>query len=91
MEELAKHLSLRSKEICIDNGCTEEGHNCESYAYLSYTYNDGTDSYEGVQLLDICASDFFQGCSRDHMALPLPFEGDAKDLMQAIARYDDSF
>lgn len=31
---LAKHLVRRSKEICRDNGCEGDEHNCESYAYI---------------------------------------------------------
>jgi hypothetical protein len=71
---LAQYLKQRSKEICKDNNCTEDNHNCESYAYIT---NDG-------QLLDICYPDFFQGSSKPHAAISLPWNGTQKELMEQI-------
>lgn len=71
--ELAKHLEARGKEICRDNGCTEDEHKCESYAYIS---RNG--------LLDICASDFFQGSSKPHAAIPMPWKGTGEELQEEV-------
>lgn len=73
-ENLSHHLKMRSKEICADNGCTEDDHKCESYAYIRFD----------MQLLDICASDYFQGCSKPHAAVSLPWDGDAVELMNEV-------
>jgi len=70
MKTLSQYLRKRSKEICIDNECTEDEHNCESYAYIN----------EEGQLLDICTSDFFQGSSESYAAVMLPWDGCQKDL-----------
>lgn len=64
-KNLSQYLKQRSKEICADNECTEDQHNCESYAYVNAS----------VQLLDICTSDYFQGSSRPYAAIPLPWTG----------------
>lgn len=71
---LAEHLKTRSAEICRDNGCTEDEHKCESYAYVRH---DG-------QLLDICAPDFFQGTSAPHAAIALPWTGTDEELKKEI-------
>jgi len=76
---LAKYLKIRSKEICRDNECTEGNQNCESYAYIDKRGN----------LLDICASDFFQGSSEPHAAIALPWSGSQKELMKQVR--DDCF
>ena len=98
LAELAHHLTNKSKDICLDNHCGEDSpeHNCESYAYISYKYNEKLDRYEDIQLLDICVSDYFQGFSeidllagKDHLALPLPFEGNEKDLLESLFHYDN--
>lgn len=72
--ELANHLKKRSKEICKLNGCKGGEHNCESYAYIR---EDGA-------LLDICCSDYFQGCSKPHAAITLPWTGCGRDLKKAV-------
>lgn len=72
---LAEHLQERSKEICADNGCTEDNHVCESYAYVS----------SKNQLLDVCASDYFHGSSKPHAAIPLPWTGTQEELEEEIA------
>ena len=84
--DLAEHLTRRSAEICEDNGCTEDEHNCESYAYIS---QDG-------DLHDICASDYWQGWgSADEKAhggiasIPLPWAGSGENLREAVD--DDSW
>jgi hypothetical protein len=71
---LSRYLRNRSKEICADNQCTEDQHNCESYAYIDANMN----------LLDICAPDFFQGTSKPHAAIPLPWRGNQKDLERQV-------
>jgi hypothetical protein len=71
--ELAKYLETRSAEICQSNGCTDDQHNCESYAYIS---DNG--------LMDICAPDFFQGSSKPHAAIPLPWSGTGADLEEEV-------
>lgn len=73
---LAKYLRQRSKEICADNHCTEDEHHCESYAYIR---KDGA-------LLDICASDYFQGHSGPYACIPLPWTGNQAELNEAIAQ-----
>ncbi len=72
---LAAYLRKRSKEICADNGCTEDEHKCESYAYVN---SDG-------QLLDICCSDYFQGSSKPVAAISLPWDGTQAELDNEIA------
>jgi hypothetical protein len=72
--KLAKYLKKRSKEICRDNKCTEDNHNCESYAYIT----------EEGDLLDICTSDYFQGSSKPNAAISLPFNGSGQDLKRQV-------
>jgi len=71
---LARHLKMRSKEICRDNGCTKDNHNCESYAYIDREGN----------LLDICMSDYFQGSSKPVAAISLPWVGSQAELLDEI-------
>jgi len=71
---LAQYLKKRSKEICQDNGCTADQHNCESYAYIN----------PQLELIDICASDFFQGSSKPVAAISLPWKGAMKDLRKEV-------
>lgn len=71
--QLAAHLKARSAEICQSNECTEDEHKCESYAYIS---RDG--------LLDICASDYFQGTSKPHAAVSLPWTGTGAELEEEV-------
>ena len=70
---LARYLRQRSKEICRDNECGEE-HNCESYAYI-----DGE-----MNLLDLCGSDYFQGTSKPHAAISLPWCEFGGELLDAV-------
>ena len=67
---LAQYLKERSKEICADNECTEDEHNCGSYAYIT---KDG-------DLLDICIPDYFQGSGEPYAAIPLPWDGTQEEL-----------
>jgi len=85
-EELAKHLTERSEEICADNECTEDEHNCDSYAYMQVTSRGCIDGKERIDamLLTVCCSDYFQGSAKEYIALPLPFTGDAKALKAAV-------
>jgi hypothetical protein len=92
---LSQYLAKRSKEICLDNECTEDKHNCESYAYILVDFdtknsdgitNDTIEQMVSLRLVDICSSDFFQGVSGDQQdflsAVPLPFNGTEKELKQ---------
>jgi hypothetical protein len=79
MRELSDYLARRSREICAENGCAGDDHNCESYAYVRC---DG-------RLLDICASDFFQGCSEPYAAIALPWTGTHEDLAGEILNQCD--
>lgn len=73
--ELSNYLKARSREICADSGCKRgEDHRCESYAYI-----DGN-----LNLLDICVSDFFQGSSKPHAAVSLPWTGCGRDLKREV-------
>lgn len=74
-QTMAEYLAERSKGICRDNGCTEDQHQCESYAYFSQT---------GL-LLDVCISDFFQGSSGPVAAISLPWSGTQVELDEEIA------
>ncbi len=74
LQHLAERLHERSAEICADNGCTDDEHKCESYAYIR----------EDGELLDICASDYFVGCSRPYAAVSLPWNGDGFELREEV-------
>ncbi len=74
-QTLAEFLKERSAEICKDNACTDDEHNCESYAYIRAT---------DMALLDICASDYFAGCSARYAAIPLPWNGTQEELKDAV-------
>ena len=74
MNSLAHYLITRSQEICLDNGCTEEEHQCASSAYID----------QDMQLLDICGSDYFQGTSAPYAAIPLPWLGTQTELRRAV-------
>lgn len=81
---LAEWLASKSSDICQANGCTEEEHNCESYAYIS---EDGI-------CHDVCLCDYWRGWGeRDEQthgklaAVPLPFEGDGNDLINLVEEW----
>lgn len=69
-QHLARYLTEQSQEICALNRCTEDEHQCASYAYIQ---DDGS-------LLDICIADYFQGCRTPHAAIALPWYGTGKEL-----------
>ena len=71
---LAQYLRKRSKEICLDNECTEDEHKCESYAYIT----------KKGSLLDICYPDYFQGHSGSYAAIGLPWSGSQRELMRQV-------
>lgn len=75
MQSLSQYLTQRSREICELNGCTEDEHKCESYAYIN----------ANVRLMDICAPDYFQGSSAPHAAIPLPWAGSQAELEAEVA------
>ena len=84
LDELAAYLTERSAEICADNQCTDDEHNCESFAYISHKCGE-------YCLHDICYPDFWHGWgSHDEAlygelaALPMPFDGDGVFLERAI-------
>jgi hypothetical protein len=72
---LSQYLRKQSKEICALNKCKGDEHNCESYAYIDKDMN----------LLDVCGSGFFQGTSKPHAAIGLPWTGNQKDLEDEVA------
>ena len=74
IETLATYLAKISKEICQMNECTEEKHKCESYAYIN----------QDMQLLDVCASDYFQGSSNPCAAISLPWVGSDAELVDEV-------
>jgi hypothetical protein len=73
-ENLAQYLTRQGKDICADNGCTEENHHCESYAYIN----------DDMELLDLCASDYFQGSSRPNACIPMPWHGSYTELRKEV-------
>lgn len=80
-QELAEYLELRSKDICQENKCTEDDHNCESNAYIT----------EYGSLIDICISDYFQGWGSDdidrhgeYAVVPLPWIGNGQELRHEV-------
>ena len=80
-DELAEYLARRSKEICEDNECTEDKHNCDSYAYIS----------QDCTLHDICYPDYWLGwgegdvdCYGKIAAIPLPWTGTGADLRDDV-------
>ena len=75
LDNLAAVLREESKQICKLNGCTEDNHNCESYAY--FDYSDGV-----YELADICCSDYAQKCYASYVCLP--FCGSGKDLLDEL-------
>ncbi|RMD51592.1 hypothetical protein D6827_01975 [Candidatus Parcubacteria bacterium] len=80
LDKTANFLASESQEICEMNGCSPDEHLCESYAY--FLLKDNTI----LQLIDICYPDYFQGVSSEYdvIVLPLPFEGNGKDLKEAL-------
>ena len=80
--ELTEHLAAMSKDICADNECTEDEHNCEFYAYF-----DLDCSTKAFELVTICQSDY---CNRVYdIAVPMPFHGNTRDLLDAFDYYGD--
>lgn len=77
-------IAMKSKEICSDNQCTDDKHNCESYAYFDVK-TDKNGKVIDITLLDICIPDYFAG--RSNCAIPLPFSGDGKELLRQIDQY----
>lgn len=69
-EEVSNYLRERSKEICELNECTEDEHNCDSYAYIT----------ENGELLDVCCPDYFQGYSGQYASIPMPWNGTGENL-----------
>ena len=76
-QRIADYLENQSEDICEMNGCTEEEHFCESYAY--FDYDKPTKTYS---LAEICGSDYAQQCYAS--LIPLPFSGNAFDLFSQL-------
>ncbi len=74
IDELNLYLQKESKNICSMNECTENEHNCESYAYIN----------SNMSLLDICIPDYFQGSNKPYAAIPLPWFGTDIELEEEI-------
>ena len=74
IDELNLYLQKESKNICEMNECTEDAHNCESYAYINMYGN----------LMDICISDYFSGSSKPYCAIPLPWDSEENLLQDEI-------
>lgn len=72
---LAQHIRRISKEICKENGCKKDAHNCESYAYIA----------KDMDLLDICYPDYFRGSSAPYAAVMLPWTGTQAELEEEVA------
>ena len=90
--ELASYLAKRSKYVCELNGCTEDEHFCECYAYIRIWSDDtGDHNITDIGLIDICGSDYFQGAGSDteYVCLCLPFIGNGKDLLDSIEQNRD--
>ena len=80
-QELAEWLADKSADICQDNGCEEDEHNCESYAYIS----------QDAKCHDVCLSDYWRGWGSDDeerhgrlAAVLLPFHGSGLDLREMV-------
>lgn len=86
LNEHAQWLTEKSKEICEDNGCTEDEHHCESYSYYDITRNEFEDITD-FNHVDICTSDYIQ--RQVDCALPLPFEGDGNALLEHLEECSD--
>ena len=80
-ENLAQYLTRRGAEICRDNGCTEEEHRCESYAYIN----------DDMGLMDLCASDYFQGSSGPYACIPMPWHGSYTELRKEVGAQIDEY
>jgi len=70
-----KYLNELSLDICKDNECNEENHNCESYAYFTKTGKHW-------ELSDVCISDYANRCYEGY--IPMPFDGTGEELKTLI-------
>lgn len=71
---LAEWLAEKSANTCTLNGCTENEHLCDSYAYID----------ANASCHDVCASDYWQGQTYPIAAIPLPWNGDGEKLRDAV-------
>ena len=85
LNELAEYLTRRSKEICKDNECTEDEHNCESFAYFDSTLCG--DDLIDLSLIDICLSDYLT--TQANCYIDMPFTGTGADLLEMIIKRTD--
>lgn len=63
---LHQHLVSVSKGICEDNECTEDQHNCESYAYFNHDKETGF-----FDLATVCCSDYAQKSYDSYVSMPV--------------------
>lgn len=80
-DRLASIITETSKEICLENECTEDEHECESCAYFDF---DGT--LGAWRIYEICLPDYLNRGTRSF--IPLPFEGTGKELFEMIEDND---
>jgi hypothetical protein len=83
-QKIAEELEKQSQEICKDNGCTEDDHNCVMNAILCYKNG-------ALSLFNVPCSDYdiswsrlehdFHGCL---IVITLPFKGGEDALRDAI-------
>ena len=66
VKETHQFLMEQSEEICSMNECTEDQHNCESYAYFNHDEETGQ-----FELADVCGSDYAQKCYDSFVCLPI--------------------
>jgi len=93
-EELAQWLEDKSADICADNECTDEEHNCDSVAYGTVYLSKDESEIIDCEIHDICASDYWRGyyeCERTdetqhryEFVIYLPFAGNSIDLAAEI-------
>ena len=71
---VAAYLEKESIQICQDNECSGDDHNCGSYAYFT----------ENGSLATVCLPDY---CQRSYpVAISLPWIGNGRDLKRAIIK-----
>ena len=77
-QDLLKYLKSQSEEICVDNGCTEEDHQCNSCAYFDYIKESDIFLHRIT-----CYPDY---CQRSYdICLPMPINAkNGKELLELL-------